>query len=187
MDEIIDLHSADPEAHREAAQVLTEAFLAKNNRSWETLSEATKEVNDCLNSEYMCYALTRDGRIAGWIGMRPMYADHTWELHPLVVHPRYQRTGVGRKLLDFAERRASQRGISGIVLGTDDQTNSTSLSEYDFDTGTISEAIDSIENRKHHPYEFYERFGYRIVGIIPDANGPGEPDILMWKRLSNLT
>jgi len=25
--------------------------------------------------------------------------------------------------------------------------------------------------------------GYAIVGVIPDANGPGKPDIIMAKRM----
>jgi aminoglycoside 6'-N-acetyltransferase I len=41
----------------------------------------------------------------------------------------------------------------------------------------------SSQNLKNHPFTFYERLGYHIVGVIPDANGIGKPDILMAKRL----
>ena len=34
-----------------------------------------------------------------------------------------------------------------------------------------------------HALTFYRRHGYRIVGVLPDVNGPGRPDILMAKRL----
>jgi hypothetical protein len=40
-----------------------------------------------------------------------------------------------------------------------------------------------IENRRGHPYEFYQKLGFVIVGVLPDANGPGKPDILMAKRV----
>ena len=30
---------------------------------------------------------------------------------------------------------------------------------------------------------FYQKLGYEIVGLIPDANGPGKPDIMMARRL----
>ena len=45
------------------------------------------------------------------------------------------------------------------------------------------EHIASIKNLKGHPYEFYQKQGYTITGVVPDANGPGKPDILMSKRL----
>jgi hypothetical protein len=47
----------------------------------------------------------------------------------------------------------------------------------------LVEGFASIRNLKHHPYEFYQKLGYQIVGVIPDANGPGKPDILMAKSL----
>jgi aminoglycoside 6'-N-acetyltransferase I len=34
-----------------------------------------------------------------------------------------------------------------------------------------------------HPYEFYQKMGFAIVGVMPDANGIGKPDIYMAKRL----
>jgi len=33
-------------------------------------------------------------------------------------------------------------------------------------------------------YEFYQKLGFTIVGIIPDANGWGKPDILVAKRVN---
>jgi hypothetical protein len=40
-----------------------------------------------------------------------------------------------------------------------------------------------IKNLHRHPFEFYQKAGFSIVGVVPDANGPGKPDILMAKRL----
>jgi aminoglycoside 6'-N-acetyltransferase I len=34
-----------------------------------------------------------------------------------------------------------------------------------------------------HPFAFYRRLGYAVVGVLPDANGYGKPDILMAKRV----
>jgi hypothetical protein len=38
--------------------------------------------------------------------------------------------------------------------------------------------------RGEHPGEFYLRLGFRIVGVLPDANGRGKPDIFVAKSLA---
>jgi hypothetical protein len=35
-----------------------------------------------------------------------------------------------------------------------------------------------------HPFEFYQKCGFVIVGVVPDANGYSKPDILMAKRVA---
>ena len=37
---------------------------------------------------------------------------------------------------------------------------------------------------RHHPFLFYRKLGYIVTGVMPDANGPGRPDIYMSKRLA---
>jgi len=34
-------------------------------------------------------------------------------------------------------------------------------------------------------FTFYKKLGYKIVNVIPEANGIGKPDILMAKRIKN--
>jgi aminoglycoside 6'-N-acetyltransferase I len=43
--------------------------------------------------------------------------------------------------------------------------------------------IAEIRNLNRHPFTFYQKLGYVVCGIVPDANGPGKPDILMAKRV----
>ena len=47
----------------------------------------------------------------------------------------------------------------------------------------LLERIRDIKNFKGHPYEFYLKLGYKIIGVIPDANGLGKPDIFLGKRV----
>lgn len=39
------------------------------------------------------------------------------------------------------------------------------------------------ENLRGHPYEFYRKLGFVIVGLTPDANGFGKPDIFLAEPL----
>ncbi|MCK5129431.1 MAG: AAC(6')-Ii family aminoglycoside 6'-N-acetyltransferase, partial [Clostridiales bacterium] len=78
-----------------------------------------------------------------------------------------------------------REGIT-IYLGSDDETNSTSLGGIDM-YPDILEQIKNISNINNHPYEFYQKIGFKIVGICPDANGFGKPDIYMAKRVGKIT
>lgn len=70
-----------------------------------------------------------------------------------------------------------------MYLGTDDEFGRTTLFGTDLFDRRF-EKIQNIKNLGNHPYEFYQKIGYVIVGVIPDANGPGKPDIWMAKRLN---
>jgi aminoglycoside 6'-N-acetyltransferase I len=62
----------------------------------------------------------------------------------------------------------------------------TSLGGRDLYPNVLEHAA-NIQNLAGHPYEFYQKVGYVVVGVIPDANGPGKPDIYMAKRLTDLS
>jgi aminoglycoside 6'-N-acetyltransferase I len=70
-----------------------------------------------------------------------------------------------------------------IYLGTDDENEATSLSNVDL-YENLREHIANIQNYKGHAFEFYQKVGFQIVGVVPDANGIGRPDIMMAKRVS---
>ena len=112
----------------------------------------------------------------------PSYGENVWELHPLVVRPDAQRRGIGRALVADLEERVGERGGHTLWLGTDDETNMTTLSGVDLYPDVL-EHLGNMKNLRGHPYEFYQRLGFSIVGVMPDANGPGKPDIYMAKRL----
>jgi len=105
-----------------------------------------------------------------------------WELHPLAVRPDCQRKGIGRALVNDLEERVRERGGLTIRVGTDDEDDMTTLGGVDL-YPNVMERLAKIGNLKRHPYEFYQKVGFVIVGVIPDANGLGKPDILMTKRV----
>ena len=168
--------------HGQAARLLTDTFTALGIDAWPDLESAGREVEECIAEPNLCIGACDGEALLGWVGLRPMY-ERTWELHPMVVDPSRQRHGVGRALVEEIERRARAAAVIGIVLGTDDEADRTSLSQKDRCDADLFGEIAAIRNLANHPYEFYRKCGYRIVGVIPDANGPRKPDIWMWKKL----
>jgi aminoglycoside 6'-N-acetyltransferase I len=168
---------------KQAAGILFSAFSTINKDAWPTEEEALNTVRECIPEPNICMGILIDKILIGWAGLRPMYPV-TWELHPLVIAKEYQGKGYGKLLIGKLEEEARKAGIIGIVLGTDDETNSTSLSDCDISGENIFSEISNIKNKKSHPYEFYKKCGYSIIGVIPNANGINKPDIWMWKNIS---
>lgn len=173
------LKRADIGAVREAAALLTDAFP----HAWPTLADGAEEVEGCLEDRKIVLAVfDGSGSVTGFAGAMPRYAEIGWELHPIVVARAYRGQGLGRKLLDALEREVAARGGITLYAGSDDEFGQTSLSGCDLYDG-LWDRIRDIRNPGGHPYGFYLRCGYRIVGVIPDANGYGRPDIWLAKRL----
>jgi len=182
--EIIDLSVEFPEILDQAARILVEAFKDHWPNAWPGLVEAQEEVKEALLPGRIARAaVTEKGMVLGWVGGIPEYDGNAWELHPLAVDPKFQEKGVGRALVNDLEERILEQGGITIFLGTDDEDNMTSLGGVNLYT-SVFESLLSIENKKRHPYEFYQKMGYVIVGVIPDANGFGKPDILMAKCIA---
>jgi aminoglycoside 6'-N-acetyltransferase I len=174
----------DRAAVQQAAALLVDAFRNHWPNAWPDLDAALDEVYECLEPDKICLAaVDDDGRVGGWIGALPAYGVTGWELHPLVVDPARQGTGIGRALVSALETEVRARGGVTIFLGSDDEDGMTSLAGVDL-YPDVAGQIAAIRNLKRHPYEFYQKQGYAIVGVIPDANGLGKPDIMMAKRVA---
>ena len=168
---------------QQAAQLLVEAFHEHWPDAWSTFEEGLKEVHEMLESERICrVAVDEKGDLLGIIGGIPGYDGLVWELHPLAVQPSMQGQRIGRALVQDLEEQVHLKGALTITLGSDDEDSMTSLSNVDL-YKNLWEKIRDIRNLKKHPFEFYQKIGYVITGVVPDANGIGKPDILMAKRL----
>lgn len=164
----------------QAAALLQRVFEPQD--SWATLAEAEEEVAEMLAPERILRVALADGQVIGWIGGIPGYDGNVWELHPLLVAPEWQGKGVGAALVRDFESLVLAKGGLTIQLGTDDVTDATSLSGVDLYAETW-EKIRTVRNLNRHPFEFYQKQGYTITGVVADANGRGRPDILMGKRI----
>jgi len=167
---------------KQAVNLLIEAFSGIG--MWPDLDEkeAEETVNECIEDGKICIGIKKEEELIGWIGLREMY-EKTWELHPMAISTKYKGKGYGKILLTELENIAYEKGIIGIMAGSDDQNFKTSLSDKDITENNIFEEIKNIKNYDNHPYEFYKKCGYSIVGIIPNANGVNKPDIWLWKDI----
>jgi aminoglycoside 6'-N-acetyltransferase I len=164
--------------------VMAELLVAGFRRDWPTafpdLDAARAAVDEVLTGGFARVA-AEGARVLGWIGGLPQYEGRVIELHPLVVAVDRQGQGIGTALVRDLEACARARGALTIVLGSDDESDLTSLSGvdlYDDLPGRIAAA-----SARRHPLVFYRKLGYVVCGVIPDANGRGKPDILLCKRV----
>lgn len=181
---IVDLDRTRTDHVEQAARVLHESFLGRT-QDWQTLESALEEVEDSLEGGRINrVAVDGNDHVVGWVGAIPMdwYPGGVWELHPLAVAAGMRGRGLGRRLVGDLEGLLRLRGCRTVYLGTDDENFETSLGGVDL-YEDLPAALKDVANPGGHPIGFYQRIGYTIVGVLPDANGPGKPDIFMAKRL----
>ncbi len=144
---------------------------------------AVEEMTEILDEKQIAVMAIEDNHLVGFVGAIPQYGVTGWELHPLVVKETCRNKDIGSRLVSALEKEVAAHGGVVMYLGTDDEFGRTTLFGTDLFDRRF-EKIQNIKNLGNHPYEFYQKIGYVIVGVIPDANGPGKPDIWMAKRLN---
>jgi aminoglycoside 6'-N-acetyltransferase I len=179
---IADLSTSDPHYIEQAAQLLLNAFRDRA-AAWPDIDSARREVLESLApGKISRVAIDDEGDALGWIGGQPQYDGAVWELHPLVVARHVRRRGVGRALVQDLERAVVERGALTLWLGSDDEIDETSLSRVDL-YDDLPAKLASFRSGGDHPADYYRRLGFSIVGVMPDANGRGKPDIFFAKRI----
>ncbi|MEJ0066039.1 MAG: GNAT family N-acetyltransferase [Caulobacteraceae bacterium] len=167
----------------QAARILREAIAGP---SYKAHGEAEAQAESFLGADpdRFAFAATDGDRVLGWIGAVKGYS-HSLELHPVVVDPALHGRGVGRALVAALETRAARDGYLALHLGTDDEVGGTSLFGADLFPDPLAKLAAITATPRGHPFFFYRKLGFEPVGLIPDANGFGKPDILMSKRLGS--
>jgi aminoglycoside 6'-N-acetyltransferase I len=164
----------------QAAQILADSLPL----GWATLKDAMDEINERLIPENTLLAAVEKGDVIGWGGiLAPSYNGNVFEMHPLAVKESKRKQGVGRMIVTALENAARNRGGLIMWLGADDEheNGETSLANADlFDR--LPERLAGFEPGTHQT-AFYMKLGYKVIGVMPDANRAGKPDIFMGKRL----
>ena len=146
------------------------------------MAEARAEVAKIFDdAERLAIAAIDGDRLIGWIGGIRHY-NFGWEFHPLVVDPSWQGRGVGTLLVGALEDEARRAGACTIWLGSDDDFGGTNLFGVDLYPDVLGR-LQTLAPASRHPFTFYRRLGYAVVGVLPDVDGVGKHDILMAKRI----
>jgi aminoglycoside 6'-N-acetyltransferase I len=179
--DIVDFDRLDAAQVRDAARILREVIAGP---SYKQSGEAEAETASFLSGvERFALAAVDGTAVRGWVGAVRGYS-HALQLHPLVVDPSCQRQGIGRALVGALETKAVAEGYLTVHLGTDDEVGGTSLFGADLFPNALRKLAQIQPSPTGHPFFFYRRLGYEPIGLIPDANGFGKPDILMAKRVA---
>lgn len=92
--------------------------------------------------------------------------------------------GIGSALMAALEARARSEGVLTLFLGSDDDYGGTTLFGRDLGPDVVGNIATIQMTGRRHPLTFYRRHGYEVVGLLPDVNGAGRPDIMLAKRLT---
>ncbi len=179
---IADLKPEDAELIRQTAQVAYEASQSISKIWLPTVEAAMEEVHESLERDGISRVLMEGDRVVVWAGAFRQFSGRVVEIHPLIVARADQGKGWGRQMVSHVEDWAREQGALTLLIGTSDETNATSLSGVDL-YGNPGTAIASFHQVAPHPCGFWWRLGFRIVGVLPDAEGIGKPNILMAKSL----
>ena len=178
---IVNIKSLNETQLTQAAQMLSDELPL----GWPELSDAMQDMKELLNDESGAefVATIDDNEVIGWCGILPRYDGNVFELHPLVVRHDWQRKGIGTALVNEIANIARSKGGLTIWAGADDEkpggeTSFANVDLYDDLPKRIKEFTPGT-----HQAAFYLKLGFKITGVMPDANGIGKPDIYLAKSL----
>jgi aminoglycoside 6'-N-acetyltransferase I len=172
---------ADENSIAEVCELLVRSFRELSPAWVPTVGAARVKVLEALEPGMLSRVLLIGGRVVGWVGARHDYSS-LWELHPIVVDEAMQGRGYGRALVEDIERLVAREGALTLLVGTSDEMACTTLAGQDLFRDPIG-ALRDLKAAGAHPLGFWRRVGYTVVGLVPDAEGPGKPTILLAKRM----
>lgn len=175
---LVELTHDRPDLLEQAAELLH----ARMPEGWPSLDAAREAVHEALDPARIVRAAVEGDVVLGWAAANERYTDHVWEIHPLVVRADRERGGVGRTLVRDLEDRVRALGIHTMFVGSDDELGQTSLAGVDLYPDVIGH-LARLQNLRGHPLGFYQKLGYSVIGVMPDANGFGHHDIYLARRL----
>jgi GNAT superfamily N-acetyltransferase len=101
----------------ELAALINGVYATAEHGLWRDGATRTTaaELARLVAARQIAVATSQDGRTVGSVALHDV-ADDTSEFGMLVAAPDHRGTGVGRALIDFAERHSRERGMRAIQL-----------------------------------------------------------------------
>ncbi|WP_347243787.1 GNAT family N-acetyltransferase [Thermogutta sp.] len=101
-----------------------------------------------------------DGQLQGYVCFGPIPCTlSSWDLYWIVVNPAYQRQGLGRRLLQEAEKAIRAAGGTRVY-------------------------VDTSGREQYRPTRlFYEKNGYQVAAVLEDFYAPADPKVIYVKVL----
>ena len=124
-----------------------------------------------------------EGTPIGWLRMEHFKRQVSAEIKLVAVHPTRRRQGVGRTLVMAAEERMRAIGCVTMLATVGDTRGRTNL----YGVNVIEDAprlLTHFACHANHPAGFFLNIGYRLVGLLPDAYGPGKHDLTLARRIT---
>ena len=177
--EIVSFETLGGTQRTQAARMLTDELPL----GWPSLADAIQEIAEIRSGgDALLLCAVENGEVLGWAGLLPAYA-RVFELHPLVVRHDRQRMGIGSALLEEITCAAREKGGLTLLAGVDDEgpegeTSLANVDLYEDLPGKLAAFDPGV-----HQAAFYMKNGFQVVGVVPDANGIGKPDIQLAMRL----
>lgn len=178
---ITTLGPADEKRIARVSALLVDSFTDLSPTWVPTLEAARAQVIGGLEPGMLSRVLLVGDRVVGWVGARHDYGA-VWELHPLVIEEAMRGRGYGRALVEDIEGLVAREAGLTVLLGTSDEMARTTLARQDLFHDPLG-ALRDLRLTGTHPLGFWQRVGYTVVGVVPDAEGPGQPTILLAKRV----
>jgi ribosomal-protein-alanine N-acetyltransferase len=153
-------HEVEIRKLQDASEAERCAQVMSSSEPWITLRRSYKDSFRILTDPVReIYLAAVRGQTAGFVILN-MKGAFVGYIQTVCIFPEWRNTGIGTKLIDFAEERIFR------------------------DSPNVFMCVSSFNQ---NALRLYERLGYRVVGELKDYIVPGHSEILLRKTIAPLT
>lgn len=179
---IVDLCNEDDGVVEQVATLLMGGVFAHQSHTWTDKTTALDEIGESFEANHISRVGFDDsGKLLGWAAGYSIYNGYIWQVYPLALTA--FNLDIGHRLLQDFEEQVRAHGGLGILLSIDVELTLPTLHEKDLSTDPWQHII-SLQHLDNHRIEFFRQLGFAIVGIIPNAQGRGKPNILLERSVA---